>query len=147
MKRITSVIITLIAIGLNAQSIEWKSIEEAEKLQKNNPSKPLFIDVYTDWCGWCVKMDKTTFKDKQVVEKINKNYIPVKLDAETKDKISFKGHTFTYVAAGNRGINTLAYNLLQGQMSFPSYVVLTGEGTITNIMRGYYSASEILAEL
>ena len=30
-----------------------------------NPRK-YFIDVYTDWCGWCKKMDKDTFQNPEV---------------------------------------------------------------------------------
>ena len=36
--------------------IKWYTIEEAEKLFNKSP-RPIFIDTYTDWCGWCKKMD------------------------------------------------------------------------------------------
>jgi thiol:disulfide interchange protein len=42
--------------------INWLSLEEASSLYESNP-KPMFIDVYTDWCGWCKKMDASTFQD------------------------------------------------------------------------------------
>ena len=50
-----------------AQNIEWISFEEAiEKFNKE--PKEMFIDVYTNWCGWCKKMDQTTFKDPEIVK-------------------------------------------------------------------------------
>ena len=48
-----------IAQDVQESKIKWISIEEAEKLNKENPKK-IMIDVYTDWCGWCKKMDKDT---------------------------------------------------------------------------------------
>ena len=47
--------------------------EEAVAKSEKAPKK-LFIDVYTDWCGWCKKMDKTTFAETEVAKYINENY-------------------------------------------------------------------------
>lgn len=72
------------------KKINWLTIEEAEKLTKENPRK-IFVDVYTDWCGWCKKMDASTFADEEVIDYVNENYYAVKLDAESQDNISLKG--------------------------------------------------------
>lgn len=151
MKNIFLGIALFLGIFINAQEaapkeIQWVSIEEADSLQEKNPEKPLFIDIYTDWCGWCKKMDKSTFMDEQIVAKINSDYIPVKLDAETKKDISFKGNTFSYLKAGRSGVNTLAYHLLQGQLSFPSYVIFK-DNSITHILRGFLSTEELMSTL
>lgn len=74
--------------------INWLTIEEAQKKGKNDPRK-VFVDVYTDWCGWCKRMDKTTFSDDNVVEYVNDNYYAVKLNAESKNKITFNGMELT----------------------------------------------------
>jgi thiol:disulfide interchange protein len=54
-------------IGLAQEKIQWMSIEEAYELTltEENPKK-IFIDVYTDWCGWCKRMDKATFQNEEV---------------------------------------------------------------------------------
>src|SRR5690606_7831537 len=72
------------------KKINWITIQEAEKLSKEKPKK-IFVDVYTDWCGWCKRMDATTFSDEDVIDYVNKNYYDVKLNAESQDNISLKG--------------------------------------------------------
>jgi len=44
------------------EQIQWMKFEEAIAANANNP-KMILVDVYTDWCGWCKKMDKETFTD------------------------------------------------------------------------------------
>ena len=63
-------------------AIQWLSIEEAYELNKKEPRK-IFVDVYTDWCGWCKRMDKDTFSNAEVAEYVNKNYYAVKMNAES----------------------------------------------------------------
>jgi len=74
--------------------INWLTIEEAQALAEENPKK-VIMDVYTDWCGWCKKMDKTTFADENVVEYVNENFYAVKLKADSNDKVTFKGQEFS----------------------------------------------------
>lgn len=91
MKQLFSLFIILVASLSFAQEIQWKTIEQAEKEMQAHPEKPLYIDVYTDWCGYCRKMDVSTYKNAAVVEKINKDYIPVKFNAEEKRTLNSWG--------------------------------------------------------
>ncbi len=122
--------------------IEWLSIEEAMKRQKNDP-KFIIIDIYTDWCGWCKKMDASTFKDEFVIEEINKNFYAVKLDAESKEDIEFEGKTYKFVESGRRGYHELAGALLQGKMSYPSFAYLSNETQYIQALAGFKSAQDI----
>ena len=81
------------------EKINWMTIEEAEAANKKEPRK-LVIDVYTDWCGWCKKMDKDTFQNEKIAKYVNENYYAVKFNAEQKDSIVFLGQTFKFVAQG-----------------------------------------------
>lgn len=74
--------------------IEWLTIDEAQARAATDP-RPIFVDVYTNWCGWCKRMDKDTFSNPEVVEYVNNNYYAVKLNAESSDQISYKGEAMS----------------------------------------------------
>ena len=96
-------------------SIHWLSFEQAVELQaQESNSKKIFIDVYTDWCGWCKKMDKNTFQNPEVAAYMKEHFYMVKLDGEGKEPIVFKAQTFSFVPSGRNGYHELAANLLQG---------------------------------
>ncbi|TXK28417.1 DUF255 domain-containing protein [Pontibacter qinzhouensis] len=121
-----------------AETIQWLTIEEAAAKQKKEPRK-IVIDVYTDWCGWCKKMDKGTFADPAVAAYINKNYYAVKLDAEGKKPITLNGHTYKFNPEYKS--HELAVALLQGQMSYPTTVYLNEKMEMLSPVPGYLDAA------
>lgn len=127
-------------------SIQWMSIEEALAAQKGNP-KPIFIDVYTDWCRWCKVMDDKTFSQPKVAQYMNENFHSVKFNAEKEKPLVLNGQQFEVVQAGRRGVHTFAYALLNGQLSYPSYVVLDSELQRQAILKGFKEADPFLEEL
>lgn len=130
----------------NASEIQWLSWDEAVTANESDP-KMLFVDVYTDWCGWCKVMDRQTFTDPEVISYINDNYYAVKFNAEDEPTINFRGQEFKMVEGGRRGIHTLAYALLQGQLSYPSYVYLNRDFQRVNVSKGFKPADSFLAEM
>ena len=68
---------------LNEDGIHFDKIDLAkatEKAAKEN--KMIFIDAYTTWCGPCKIMAKTTFKDPDVADFFNKNFVNIKIEME-----------------------------------------------------------------
>lgn len=63
------------------------SWEEA-KAKAAAENKPIFIDVYTTWCGPCKMMSRYTFTDEKVAEYYNKNFVCVKSDAERGEGVT-----------------------------------------------------------
>lgn len=122
--------------------VNWISIEEAEKLNKEQPKK-IMIDVYTDWCGWCKKMDKETFTNPVIAELINEHYYAVKLDGEGKEEITFNGTTYKFVSQGARGYHELAAGLLNGKLSYPSIAYLNEELQLLGAVPGYMTPVRI----
>ncbi len=116
--------------------IKWMSMQEALAANEEHPKK-IFIDVYTDWCGWCKRMDKATFQHAQVAKYMNEHYYNVKFDGESKDSIVFKGKTFTFIPQGRRGYHELAAALLQGKMSYPTVVFLDEELNMLSPVPGF----------
>ena len=101
--------------------INWMTWTEMQEAQKKEPRK-IVVDVYTSWCGWCKKMDASTFTNPVIVEYVKQNFYAVKFDAETKETIHFNGRDFMYINQGNRGYNQLAAEILNGQLSYPTTV-------------------------
>lgn len=125
----------------HAGPVKWLSFEEAAR-QSAIKKKPIFIDVYTDWCGWCKVMDKNTFADPRVAEVLNEAFYPVKFDAEQEAEVVFRGTTFKFVAQGNRGYHQLAAALLNNKLSYPTVVFLDEDFGMIQPLPGYQEPVE-----
>jgi len=128
------------------EEINWMSWEEAVALNKTDPKK-MFIDVYTDWCGWCKKMDKSTFTDPEIVEYMNENFHAIKFNAEQKEDITWNGNTFKFVKSGRRGAHELASALLNGRLGYPSFVLLDEDFARIMISPGFKKPNQLEKEL
>ena len=124
-----------------AEGIQWLTIEEAYAKIQQEPRKVL-IDVYTDWCGWCKVMDRETFKNKAVVEYVNRKYYAVKLDAEQKKAITLGDKKFEFLSEGGRGVHQLALALTNNQPSYPTTVFLDDKFNMIQPLPGYMKAKE-----
>ena len=118
------------------KKIKWMTIEQAFAENTKTPKK-IFIDVYTDWCGWCKVMDQKTFTQPAIIDYINEHYHAVKLNAEQRENITLGLQTFKYVDQGGRGVHELAAALLKGQMSYPTTVFLDEKGQMIQPLPGY----------
>lgn len=119
-----------------AAKISWMTFEEAvEKAKKKD--KPIFIDVYTNWCGWCKVMDQNTFTQAEIITKMNRDFYAVKFNAEQREPVNFQGKEFKFVASGNRGYHELAATLLSGRLAYPTVVFLVDKSAKAYPHAGY----------
>lgn len=128
-------------IAQENEAVKWMTFEEAVERSKTEKRK-IFIDVYTDWCGWCKVMDKKTFSQPAVAKLLNEEYYPVKFNAEQREDVVYKGTTFKFIDQGGRGTHQLAAALLNNQLSYPSVVFLNEDFAIVHILKGYRQAPE-----
>jgi thioredoxin-related protein len=71
--------------------IVWHSFDEGTLLARNS-NKKVLVDVYTDWCSWCKKMDSEVYANKEVLDVVREHFILVKLNAESGNALSFRGN-------------------------------------------------------
>jgi thioredoxin-related protein len=128
MKHLFILLSTFISLELNAQvnfiKADWSSLKVKAKAEK----KRIFIDAYTDWCGWCKVMDKETFTDKQVADLMNRSFVATKLEME-KDALGSK--------LSRKYIIT----------SFPSFLIFDEEGRLLHIIKGYQKPKDFIQTL
>ncbi len=123
--------------GVWAQAkVQWLTWEEALNRSKVEKRK-FFVDVYTDWCGWCKKMDVSTFQNPDIAEYINKHYYPIKFNAEQREDINLKDKVYKFVRNGKRGYHELAVEITYGRLSYPTIVVLDENAEVIQPIPGY----------
>jgi thioredoxin-related protein len=148
MRYLTLVVSILFIIGCKKapEEVVWLNIKDAES-EKNADKKYYFVDVYTEWCGWCKVMDRETFSKKEVIDFMNKNFHNIKFDAEQRENAIFNGKTYTWVNSGRNGINMLAMELLNTELSYPSYVILDENKKPVEVIKGYMEVTPFLGSL
>ena len=101
-----------------AQEVQWRPDYNAARREAVEKNRPLMVDVGTENCFWCKRLDATTFHDPAVVGMINEQFIPVRIDASREP--------------------SLAEAL--GIQSYPTIVLATAEGKILKSHAGYVEA-------
>ncbi len=83
-KILSILLLFLSALAHGQGSISFANITvDAAKQRANIEGKNIFIDAYAPWCGPCKIMDRH-FKDKEIANYFNRNFINVKVDTDSK---------------------------------------------------------------
>lgn len=67
--------------GHGPGGIRWERKFEDALKKARAAHKPVIIDFWAQWCGWCHRLDKTTYMDPAVVE-LSKDFVAVKVNTE-----------------------------------------------------------------
>ncbi len=126
------------------EKINWLTFEQLQEAYALNP-KPILVDLYTDWCGWCRVMDRTTYSNEKVVAYINQHYYAVKFNAESKDSVVFNNKKFGY----NNGYRTneVALYLSFNKLEYPNTIFLSSIDARPAPLSGYMKPKEMEAPL
>ncbi|MEX2115508.1 MAG: DUF255 domain-containing protein [Bacteroidota bacterium] len=140
----TAVLLGALLIGFILQSegssesiadsaISWYSFEEAVTIAKRD-NKKILLDVYTDWCGWCKKMDSEVYSNPSVINALSTSFIGVKVNAESAKPLAFQGKSYTEesFAAG------------AGVTGYPTTIFLDSESAPITLAPGYIPADRFL---
>jgi thioredoxin-related protein len=122
--------------------VKWLSFKEAQEKNKVL-QKPFLVDIYTDWCGWCKHMMKTTYSNQGIADYINNNFYAVKFDAETKDTIEYSGKIYKPTSKEPKTPHELALKFLGNSLSYPSTMFITNNFEYNLLTQGYLDEKKI----
>ncbi len=122
-------------------TVTWYPINQAAT---NNPkqTKMYFVDFYTSWCGWCKKMDNSTFMDPVVAAILNQYYVPIKFNAEGNETVAWAGNTYAPTAnTGKKGTpHPFTRAVLGAKLGYPSFAIFNEKQGLVTILQGYQHA-------
>lgn len=127
-----------------AAKMNWVPIDSLSVIMQQQP-RPVLFSIYTDWCGWCKKMDRTTYRNAKLIQYINEYYYPVKFNGEYKEPVEFNGQIFRYNSENN--IHELTLYLTRNEPAFPVTVFLSHLSANPAPLAGYLNAKEMEAPL
>jgi thiol:disulfide interchange protein len=108
--------------------VAWQSDYQAALTQAKAEKKLVMVDLYTDWCHWCKRLDRDVYADAGVAAKLASGFVAVKLNPEKSREAAELAKKF-----GTRG--------------FPHIVFVDGAGNKVSDIVGYKPAKEFLQRL
>lgn len=116
---------------------KWYSFDEGMKKAKAE-NKYIILDFYADWCKWCTVMEEKTYLEESVLKFIEEKYVPIQIDTEANETLTYEGKTYTNgqfsAAVGVTGLPTTAWlnpkgeflTTLSGYIKAPQFIDIIG---------------------
>lgn len=116
--------------------VAWRGWDRGLEEAKTS-GRPMLVDVYTEWCGWCRRMDADVYSRPEIRDYLRDRFVMVKLDAEASDPARYEGRSFTS--------RTLAARF--GVSGYPTTIFLRPAGDHLVNVPGYVDADRFLLVL
>lgn len=107
--------------------VSWMKFNDAFEIARRE-NKKILVDVYTNWCGWCKKMDREVYPSEPVTRILGASFVAVKLNAESSDRITFRGEELTEEQFAQAA----------GVTGYPATLFLDSEGTPITLVPGFH---------
>ncbi|MEI0526000.1 thioredoxin family protein [Brachyspira murdochii] len=114
-------------VSCSNSKINWEDDFDKAIEKSKSENKPIMMDIYTDWCGACKEMDKTTFKNKEVSD-YTTNFIALKFNPEK---------------SSNGDALLKKYNI----PGFPTMLFMNSDGFVIKRIIGYIESDELINEM
>ena len=129
----TAIVVFGNAGGAHAAGPIWKDWNGGLK-EASGAGKPVLVDVYTDWCGWCKRMDRDVYARPEVRQYLAEHFVTVKLNAEYSTPARYDGKQYTS--------RTLAERFRVN--GFPTTIFLRADGNHIANVPGYVPAERFM---
>jgi thioredoxin-related protein len=122
---------------IEATEIQWLNYEDGLTKAKET-NRHIFIDFTAVWCGWCKKMEKDTFSDKEVIKLVNSEFVPVKIDGDSQREMDIDGYKITETALTKKEFGVTGY---------PTLYFCKPDGTKLGPLPGYQNKENLMKVL
>lgn len=116
------------SVAANLTRLTWQHDLKTSLHMAKNSQKLVLIDVYTDWCGWCKRLDRDVYANARIAQFIDSQFVPMKMNAEDNGE----GQAFA------------KKHEIRG---YPCTIVLDSDGHVKGMFYGYRKPNEFPAEL
>ena len=114
------VFVIMLFTASNACAISWRNDLDGAIKSAQGSGEPIMADFYTDWCGWCKKLDSDTYSD-DTVDTLSRNFVCVKINGDSDRELVRK------------------YNV----RGYPTIVFFNSKGDVITTHVGYASAADL----
>jgi len=116
-----------------ASAGQWKGFDEGMR-EARAKKLPVIVDFSTDWCGWCKKMDAEVFSRPDIAQRLSKEFITVRLDAESGSFLTYRGKRMT----------AAQFTALMKVEGFPTLIVFDPQGNVMTQLGGFVEGKYFL---
>jgi uncharacterized protein YyaL (SSP411 family) len=136
-KLVVLALVTIMATSMKTtEEIKWMDFNQGYELAKKK-NKIMLVDVYTEWCGWCKRMDRDAYAKPEIAELVGKDFIAIKFNPEIEGvTYTFEGKSYT----GPQLAQVISNNQING---YPTTIFMNPKAKTSEIMVGYKNAEQL----